>query len=218
MKNELVIVGNGGFAKEIAWLINDINHDLTQGAEKWKITGFISSNSSKSIGNIPVLGDDAWAMKNLNRDIRFIIAIGDSVIREKIAKEWTENGFKAPIIIHPRAIIGQNIAISPGSIICAGTILTTNIKIGEHVIINLNSTIGHDVEIGSYTNISPGVNISGNVKIGNGCQLGSGSVVLPGITLTEKVMLGAGAVATKNLEKTGTYIGIPAREMLGKKS
>jgi len=53
-----------------------------------------------------------------------------------------------------------------GVVICAGCILTTNIKIGNHVQINLDCTIGHDVIMDDYSTLAPGVHLSGYVSLG----------------------------------------------------
>ena len=48
---EIVIVGAGGLAKEVAFLIDQINHQKKQ----WNILGFIDSNKNnigKKMGNI----------------------------------------------------------------------------------------------------------------------------------------------------------------------
>ena len=60
-----------------------------------------------------------------------------------------------------------NIKIGEGSIICAGTILTTNLVFGKFTQLNLLTTIGHDTILGDFCTTGPGVNISGNCNIGN---------------------------------------------------
>ena len=70
-------------------------------------------------------------------------------------------GLKFCSVIHPSAKMSQYIDVGKGTIITAGNILTTQIKIGNHVIINLDCTIGHDSIIEDYCTILPGCHISG---------------------------------------------------------
>jgi hypothetical protein len=48
---DIVIVGNGGFAKEIRWLIDRIN----KRSNEWNFLGFVD----KCIGD-EIIGDDNW--------------------------------------------------------------------------------------------------------------------------------------------------------------
>ena len=218
MKNEVVIVGSGGFGREILWLIHEINQKSHQSGDLLNVKGFISSASQSIINDIPVLGDDQWAVENLPKNTRVVIAIGNPDLRRKLASFYQSHGFKSPNLIHPNAIIGPSVQLGEGNLICAGAVLTTDITLGDYVIINLNATVGHDTVIGDFTTISPGANISGEAKIESDCEIGSGAVLLPGVHLEKEVILGAGAVATRNLSQSTTYIGIPARPMFGKLS
>lgn len=75
---KLVIVGNGGFAKEVAWLVGRINAVKPT----WKFLGFI--DHCQKLGN--VVGDDDFVI-NYEQEIYVTIAIGDPKIRETIYKK-----------------------------------------------------------------------------------------------------------------------------------
>ena len=52
----------------------------------------------------------------------------------------------------------------------------------------------------------------GSVHIGEGVWLGAGCKVMPGVKIAPKIIVGAGAVVTKDLNKTGwLYAGVPAK-------
>ena len=101
-----------------------------------------------------------------------------------------------------------------GNVICAGNIITTDIRIGSFNLINLASTYGHDDVIGDCCAFNPGVNLSGRVTIGDRCLLGTNSAVLENVTLGDDVVVGAGAVVTKNIDSGLTVVGIPARPLV----
>jgi acetyltransferase-like isoleucine patch superfamily enzyme len=105
--------------------------------------------------------------------------------------------------------------IGEGAVICAGTVLTTNIKLGRHVQINLDCTIGHDVVLGDYTTLAPGVHVSGWVHFGKRVYVGTGAVFINGtekapLTVGDDTVIGAGAVVTKSIEDGLTVVGTPA--------
>ena len=112
--------------------------------------------------------------------------------------------------IHPSAQIhGENVEIGEGSIICAGSIITTNIKIGKHAHINLITTIGHDCIIGDYFTSAPGVQISGNEKIGDRVYFGTRSCMKEKLIICDDVIIGMNSGVIKNITESGTYVGTP---------
>lgn len=212
----LMFIGTGGFARELLWLAREVNrsHDAVGRNEPvYRILGFVSESKEepKELGGMPILGDDAWVFENLERNVHFVVAVGDPKLRQEIAKRYLDAGFRPATLIHPSVNMAEDVRLGRGCVLCAGAVLTTNIQLGEFVSVNLNATVGHDALIGAYTTVNPGVNISGGVVIGDSCELGSGAVVLPGRKIGDGVSLGAGAVVTKDLEGARTYIGVPAR-------
>lgn len=56
---DLVLIGAGGFGREVAWLVNNINRFQ----ETWNLIGFIDNNShleGSIINGLPVLGGMEW--------------------------------------------------------------------------------------------------------------------------------------------------------------
>jgi sugar O-acyltransferase (sialic acid O-acetyltransferase NeuD family) len=104
----------------------------------------------------------------------------------------------------------NSIKIGQGNIICAGTILTTDITLGDFTQLNLMTTIGHDTVLGDFCTTAPGVNISGNCKIGNNVYFGTNSSVKHGIQITDNVTIGLNSGVVKNICETGIYIGTPS--------
>ena len=88
-----------------------------------------------------------------------------------------------------------------------------NAVIGEGVLINSYCSVHHDADVGAYSELSPGSRILGNVTLGKMCSVGANAVILPGISVKDNVVIGAGAVVTKDITESGTYIGSPARKI-----
>lgn len=203
---KIYIVGAGGFSREVAWLIEEINEKKPT----WEIMGFIDEdkeNIGKKLNGYKVLGDLEYLNKQEKAYVT--IAIGNGIIREKIVKEIKNHEF--PILIHPNVIKSKLVDIGEGAIIAAGTIITTNIRIEKHVIINLDCTIGHDVILKNYTTILPSTNISGNVVVGEKTTIGTGSAIIQGINIGKECMIGAGSVVNKMILDYSTAVGVPAR-------
>ncbi|MFH7553130.1 hypothetical protein [Enterobacter hormaechei] len=49
--------------------------------------------------------------------------------------------------------------------------------------------------------------------MGSNVWIGAGAVVSNNLSIFSECMIGAGTVVIKNIEKAGTYVGIPAKEI-----
>lgn len=116
--------------------------------------------------------------------------------------------------VHPTTLImDDNIKIGEGSFIGAYSILTTNIKIGKHSILNRGNHIGHDCEIGDYFSAMPGSIVSGNVKIQDLVYLGNNSSIREKLSIHTSVTIGMNAAVVKDINKPGTYVGVPTKKI-----
>lgn len=203
---KIVVVGAGGFGREVEWLIEEINQHNNQ----WSFEGFVDDKLSPGTisGKSKVIGDIEW-LKSQNLNV--VVAVGDPLSKKKIVNRLKDSNNSFPILIHPNVRLSDSVRIGQGSIICSGCILTTDISVGDHVILNLDSTVGHDATIGDYSTILPSVNISGFVKINASVSVGTGTQVIQGLEIGEETIIGAGAVVTKNIPSKVVAVGMPAR-------
>ncbi|WP_031514134.1 acetyltransferase [Desulfofalx alkaliphila] len=205
MKNKLLIIGASGHGKVVA--------DIAVKMNKWKSIAFLDDNESiKTSMNLEVIGKSSDAIKYIN-DYEIFVAIGNNKTREKILIDLEMAGASIPILIHPSAIIGEQVEIDAGTVIMAGTVINCSTMIGKGCIVNTGATIDHDCVIEDYTHISPGVHIAGTVIVGRGTWLGIGSVVSNNINITSDCIVGAGAVVVKDITEAGTYIGLPVKKI-----
>lgn len=208
----VVIVGAGGFGREVLWLIRECNEYAIEktGQPLYQIAGFVDSNQKEDqLCDVPMLGSYDWFLTN--RDAYAVCAIGNPRTRQLVVRQLTTMGVGYFSIIHPSVRMSRYVEIGEGSIVCAGTILTTQIKVGKHVHINLNSTIGHDVTIGDFSTIAPGANVSGDVYIEQGCDVGTNSSILQGLNVGLGATIGAGAVVNKDVDENTVVVGVPAK-------
>lgn len=204
---DIVIIGAGGFGREVAWIIEDINKIK----KEWNILGFVDDNRNvqgKLLNDFEVLGDIDWLLR---QDLYAVEAIGNPIAKKVIMERLERSNVKFPTLIHPSVVFSERAVIGEGSIICPGSILTVNISIGKHVIINFNCTVGHDSIIGDFTTILPGVNVSGAVTIGDCVNIGTGSAIINNVNIGANTTIGAGAVVVRDLPSDCTAVGVPAK-------
>jgi len=210
---QLAIYGAGGFAREVAWLAESISSMN----DNYQVVCFIDDNEENRgqiINNIPVMGL-VEARENFP-GAGVVGGIGSPKTRQLLMDKAAAAGFSFETLIHPRVERSKWIEIGEGTVICAGNILTTNIKIGRHVQINLDCTVGHDVIMGEYTTLAPGVHVSGWVHFGKRVYVGTGAVIINGtretpLTIGDDAIIGAGACVTKPVPSGETWGGVPAR-------
>lgn len=208
---EIIIIGAGGHAKVIIDIIlqrkEKINDNLMI---KGILDDSFSENEEKELFGIPIIGKVDKILE-LSSNIYYIIAIGSNSIRKKISQKYKD--IKYITLIHPKAIIAENVSINTGTVLMAGSIINSYTKIGKHCIINTGSIIEHDNIIEDYVHISPRAIICGGVIVEEETWIGAGSTVIQGLRIGKKVVIGAGSVTIKDVENFSIIAGIPAKNI-----
>jgi sugar O-acyltransferase (sialic acid O-acetyltransferase NeuD family) len=204
----LIIAGAGGFGREVfAWAMG--HPDC---GEQWEIAGFLDDNLSALDAfeyPVGVIGTvDAYEPQA--EDV-FLCAIGSPPVRFLVCEKLLAKSARFISLIHPSVVIGGNVTLGRGVIICPQAVLTVDISIADFVIINCMSSVGHDVSIGAYTTLSGHCDVTGNVQIGEGTLLGSGARILPGKKIGSDALVGAGAVVIRSVGDDQKVFGNPAR-------
>lgn len=199
---DVIIMGTGGHAKVITDIIQQSGDNVLGYLDEFAITDAFLGK--------PILGKDFDYVKFPNA--YFIIAIGNSYVREKVAK-FLKN-VKWYTAIHPSAVISSiDTNIGEGTVIMANAVVNPCVKIGRHCIINTGAIIEHDDKIEDYVHISVGAKLAGDVCVEKYSWVGIGVTVKNGITICQDSVVGAGAVVVKNILEQGTYVGIPAKRI-----
>ena len=212
MKKNLVIVGAGGFGREVQWLIERINSERKDTADGWNLLGYIDDGLEKGtmVDGLPVLGkiDD---LRGSRQEICAACAIGRASVRHRVISLLMENEkISFPNLIDPSVKMSGRVKMGKGNILCAGTILTVDIEMGDFNLLNLDCTVGHDVKLASFVTVYPSVNISGNVTVEEVCELGTGTQILQGKRIGRGTTVGAGAVVIEDLPGECVAVGVPA--------
>ncbi len=208
----LIIVGAGGFGREVLDIVEAIN---AAGASIELIGCLDDSDTTVHLlerRNVAHLGD----IENFTRgqtpgEIRYVIGIGAGAVRRRLDQQLGAAGLVPATLIHPMATVGGDNRIADGCILAAGARVTTNITLGRHTQLHVNATVGHDAILGDFVSVYPGATVSGNVHLADGVTIGTGANVLPGVTIGAGTMVGAGAVVAADVGAGLTVAGVPAR-------
>lgn len=203
MKNRLVIIGAGGHGKVIA--------DIGEKSGYTEVLFLDDDTAVTACGKYAVVGTIGDAVRFCDSD--FIVGIGNAATRKRIQEELCAKGLHIVTLAHPRSVVASDVSVGIGTVVMAGAVINPGTTIGNGCIINTGATVDHDNTLSDYVHISVGSHLAGAVHIGANTWIGAGAVVSDHISICESCTVGAGAVVIKNIEQSGTYIGVPARRM-----
>lgn len=208
---DIAIFGAGGFGREIACLIQQIN----KVKPTWNLIGFFDDNPElrgkrneygEILGSIDML-------KQYDKELAIAIAIGNpSVVRKVVDEASTNEKVWFPNLVAPDVTFmdEDNFSMGRGNIICSRCWISCNVHFGDFNILNVSITIGHDARLGNYNTLMPAVNISGEVTVGDENFFGVASVVLQQKKIGCRTVIGGNSMIIKNTKDGRTYMGNPA--------
>lgn len=195
--NKLVIFGAGGHYNSIKEFID---------RDKFELVGTFDDNGGS-------LGTISQGLQTIVEYNFAFVAIGNDCFREKLINQ-IESKITVINVIAKDATISDSTKLDGGGIfIGSGAYVGPNVKIGTGSIVNTRAIVEHDCNIGNYCQISPASVICGMVTLNDYVYVGANATIIQCIDIASKVVLGAGAVAVKNIETQGTYVGIPCKEI-----
>lgn len=193
--NRLIIIGASGHGKVVA--------DIAV-LNGYKDIVFLDDDESvKECAGWPVIGKSTEAPAG-----EIFVAIGNAGTRKKLSEIYKKR--LQPALIHPSAVVADDVEIGDGSVVMAGAVINPGARIGKGAIVNTSSSVDHDCIVGDYCHIAVGVHLSGTVIVGEGTWIGIGAAVSNNVNICGGCMIGAGAVVIKDITTSGTYVGIPA--------
>ena len=201
----LIIVGSGGMGRDALWFARE-------GIVEFDIIGMLDDDPATHgtlSADCPVLGGiDEWPRHNAS----LVVAIGSPRIRRQIVSRIEAAGrARWATVIHRSVQHSPYVKWGQGTIIGAGTTLTTQVQVGNHAIINTGCRLAHDVVMGDFTTLAPNVALSGAVKLEDGAEVGTGACLRQGIVVGRGGMVGMGGVALNDIAPNTLAMGVPAR-------
>jgi len=207
---KLIIVGAGGFGREmVAWARQSVQIGV-----EWEVKGLLDDNLEALAGkNTPAALLGRIRDHQPRSDEVFICAMGVPAQKRKAMETLMERGAIFSRLIHRTAVIGDNVEMAAGVVMCPYSVASANNRLGLGVALNLHATLDHDATVDDWSQINCHCDLTAAVRIGKEVFLGSSVSVIPGITIGDRAYVGAGSVVLRNVAADTKVVGCPARRI-----
>jgi|SaaInl8_200m_RNA_FD_contig_71_339519_length_8039_multi_7_in_0_out_0_7 sugar O-acyltransferase (sialic acid O-acetyltransferase NeuD family) len=198
MKN-IIIIGAGGFGREIYSYIQD---DIHKGFLKnCTFKGFVDDDEI-NFKNLKIK-EEKWLgtideYKYLENDF-VIIAIGSIKARNSIISKLNYKKVNFYSYIHNSVFVAADAIVNDGIIICPNSMIQSNALVEQYCILNIFTSIGHDSVLGKGSILSPYCTLNGNVHTGNNLFMGTHSSILLKSNIGSNCSIAAHTVVNGNI-------------------
>lgn len=167
---------------------------------------------SHLFGRFPILRHVDQAAELFQRDPAFVLGLGGSHLRRKLADKFNALGGQLTSVIAATAQVGRfEVVLEPGLNVMHNALVSNATRLGEGTLVNAGAAIHHNVVVGRYCEVSPGARVLGGCHLADYVLVGANATILPRLTIGEGARIGAGAVVIQNVPAGATVVGVPGR-------
>lgn len=210
MKN-LIIIGAGGFAREVYW-----HAQKARGfGVEWQIKGFLDGDIKLAAEEYELLPDKVLGDVDnyeICADDVFTCAVGTPHARKILAEKILSRGGEFINLISSLAYVMPTVKLGRGVIICPYVNIGDSAELDDFAAVNDLSIIGHDAQLGKFSCVMPHANVAGKCQVGSEVFIGSGAILLPKAKVGDGATVGAGSVVLKKVRAGAKVFGNPAVE------
>jgi sugar O-acyltransferase (sialic acid O-acetyltransferase NeuD family) len=212
MMLDLIIVGAGGFGREMYQWLSDWRVTVRPKRPSYRIKGFLSNRADDLDGfDLPVgiLGDpDDYAVE---ADDRFVLAIGTIKVRKRIATRLKSAGGHFLTFQHPTAVVASSATLGEGVIVCPFATISVNVRLDDFVLVNCYASCGHDATLGKHCVLSPYATVNGFGRLEDDVFMGTHATVTAHRCVGTRASISANSVALSNVRGDSLVQGVPGR-------
>ncbi len=204
----LAIYGTGGGGRETFQVYMDINKERNE----WKDVVFIDdtkpSGMFKNYKMFPY-----WQFREIYspKAVQVQIALGEVKSRKIVAEKVLNDGYSLATLIHPRAVLGENVKIGSGCQIKMGAILHDSVVLGDGCWVQAYANIGYGSQIEPFCMMGAKTSLGANCYIGTTSFMGMHSSIRDNIVIGTNVIVSMGASIIEDIPNDITCMGSPAR-------
>lgn len=207
-QERLIIVGAGGFGREIYFWARDCHAAGTVPQLGGYIDDQVEALPGYDIARVGTIAD-----YTPQEGDQFVVALGEPKKKRKLVEMLQARGAKFATLIHPTTTVVSTATIGEGVIMCPYAMAMPDARLERFVTVLNYSGLGHDAVAGEFTTLSSVVDVTGGVRVGADVSIGSGARLLPGITVGDGATIGAGAIVVRSVKPGVTVYAAPAKTL-----
>lgn len=211
--DRLVIVGAGGFSREVAAAVEACNEI----EPRFELLGYLDDDASLdglSIDQHQVLGP-LELLDDLT-EVKLVVGIANprrQDLRATVIERLALPPDRYATVVHPAASLGRGTAVGHGTVVLAGAVTTTGVTIGSHNVLMPHVVLTHDDMTAECVTFATGAQLSGGVRVNASAYLGAGALVREGCTIGARALVGMGAVVLRDVPDGEVWAGNPAQRL-----
>jgi sugar O-acyltransferase (sialic acid O-acetyltransferase NeuD family) len=209
MPRPLVLVAASGLARETA--------DAVAALDEYVVAGYLDDNAElrgHRYSGVEVLGPLDHIVDY--PDASVVICAGKGSARQAIAARLESAGVTAEryaTVVHPSVVVPGSCQVGAGSVVLAGSVLTSTITLGRHTVLMPHVTLTHDDEVADFATLCAGVTVGGSVTIGVRSYIGMQASIRERCRIGTDAIVGMGAVVLNDVPDAAVWVGNPARPL-----
>lgn len=185
--NDILVLGAGRFAVELATYLHDIEPSAV--VRHLAVDGEACGNATQA---------QVWPLEGLDSRYRYVLGVADIALRQSLIERFFSDGrLQAPNFIHPSVRHRLDLTQCRGNVIAAHSYLGVNTRIGSWNMINYHCCVGHHSTLGDNNFLSPTFNSGNSIVLGNRCFIGLGCLVTPHTVIEDDVTVQAGCTLSE---------------------
>lgn len=195
-----------------AWSEWDIIEDMIHLIGNYHIVWFLDDRKEQDTRLKPK--NIIWPISDIHKHLDtccFFVSIGNNGYRNTISNKILSAGGILETLIHPSAVIENNVDIDVWCRIWAKTYINSYSSIGQWCIINNGVIIEHHNTIGKYCHLAPWTITWWFVSIDEQVFLWLWSIVNDRVHIAQWVYAWSGTVINKNVIKESKIVWVPYR-------
>jgi sugar O-acyltransferase (sialic acid O-acetyltransferase NeuD family) len=205
---DIIIVGAGGFGREVLQYI----HDSFEIGTTHTVKGFLDDSATSvepaSLNQVILGTTDSYEPA---RNDRLVIAVGKPELRRELACRLAARGAQFLSVIHPLAYVAGTAHLGEGCIVSPFATVGANATLGNHVVLTYYSSVGHDARVGDCSALSPYSVANGGSHLGEAVFLGTHATVNPLKRVGDSARVAAGSIVYRDVSPRMLALGNPAK-------
>ncbi|MCS7481297.1 acetyltransferase [Umezawaea endophytica] len=208
-REPLLLVGAGGLAREVLAAIRS--------GDRWEPVGLLDDRPSAAgdeVDGLRVLGGTALVHDHPATKVVVCVANAHRPDgRRSLVRRLGLPPERYATVVHPHASLAPGVELGAGTVLLAGVVITTPLRVGSHVLAMPQVLLTHDDEVSDFVTMAGRASLAGGVRVGEAAYIGSGALIREGVSVGAEAVIGMGAVVLNDVPPGQTWAGVPARPL-----